>query len=299
MEAAMSSKQPGLISFEPDKLLKVVGRTTRQSLLKGGSGPMHPRRPAEEDIEELSIQERMARIIDMARAEEEATACGLDPANISLCSREIEAACPMRGVKSCPRRQREKASIENKLLRDESARRGVPERVLVKAFDIAPERTKSVLAVEQFLLSDRALLVLSGTNQCGKTTAAGWAACALPQLGGETRRTIYFTAAEATVPENGDALLRRLPSCQLAVLDDVGQAYFGASGFSLRQLEVIVDTVYRANKKLILCTDIELKRPDGSMPFIELIGKRITSRIHQAGRFEADLGGPFRPRPAQ
>lgn len=243
--------------------------------------------------EDDSMQSVLERIVAKAREEEESTVCGFDPANLELCTDDVQEKCPMRGVDSCPRRLRKKAIAEQRLLREESAARGVPERVLVNAFDKPPEQTKSVVAVQSFLLSGRSILVLSGTNQCGKTTAAGWAACALPQLGGEGRRTLYTTAAEATIPEKGDALLRRLPKCELTVLDDVGQAFFGASGFSLRQLEVLVDTVYRANKKLIICTDIELKRADGTMPFIDLIGKRITARIHQSGRFEADLGRAF------
>ena len=288
------SKSPSLVSFDPDKLLKLVGRKVRPHF-HGGSSPVTERpkidHDATEDESTMSILERM---IARARKEEESAPCGLDVAQLAVCTPEVERTCALRGAECCPRRQKRRAAELRQELRKESAARGVPERVLLAAFDAPPRHTPAFLKVQDWLASERSLLVLSGTNQCGKTTAAGWAACCHPVFGGIKRRTRYLTAAEATMPDKGDELLRVLPSLDLLVLDDVGQAFFGASGFSLRQLEVLVDAVYRGNGRLIICTDIKLKdAATNSMPFIDVVGKRIASRIVQAGRMEADLGAAF------
>jgi len=288
------AKDNFLVEIDPKKLLKLVARTTRPRF-HGGSSPVTERQKIDHDAaEDESMMSILERAIARAKKEEESVPCGLDVGQLAACTAEVERTCALRNAECCPRRQKRRALELRQELRKESAARGVPERVLLSAFDAQPRPTSAFLKVQDWLASERSLLVLSGTNQCGKTTAAGWAACCHPSFGGLKRRTRYLTAAEATIPDKGDELLRLLPTLDLLVLDDVGQAFFGASGFSLRQLEVLVDAVYLGNGRLIICTDIKLKdAATNTMPFIDVVGKRIASRILQAGRMEADLGPAF------
>lgn len=286
----------GLVDFDPEKLLRVVSRTAtpgrrkpafERSLSSQGNslGP---------DAEDMSMLERLEHIARRAELDEANAVCGLSSEGISLCTAAIEESCPVRESAPCPRRREFAWRAQARRLRAESAKRGVPERVLCNAFDQEPKDTPAMQAVLHWLSRSRSLLVLSGTNQCGKTTAAGWAACCHLSLGGERRRTRFLTAADATRPDIGDVLVVQAKTLDLLVLDDIGQAFFGQSGFSLRQLEVIIDAVYQGNGRAILTTDIALRGDNGAMPFFQLVGRRITSRISQAGQSVANLGTAFR-----
>lgn len=285
-----------LIEIDPQKLLRVVARTSAPGVRK----PMHQRRTVSlgPDADDMSMIERLQVIAQQVESFEAGAVCGLSPEGIERCTSAVEEACPVREMAPCPRRREAAWREQARRLRAESSKRGVPERVLRAAFDEEPRDTPALQAVLNFLSRSRSILVLSGTNQCGKTTAAGWAACCHLSLGGESRRTRFVTAAEATRPDVGEALALQAKSLQLLVIDDIGQAFFGQSGYSLRQLEVIVDAVYQGNGRLILTTDIALRNDANKLPFFELMGRRITSRISQAGQCVANLGGVFGQPPA-
>lgn len=239
-----------------------------------------------------SFQEMLQRLSNQAQEAERTAACGMRAELAHRCSDANERACPWRGAGNCPkvraRAQREQLAD----LRAAAVRRGIPERVLACTWDRPPAPTRSMGAVRSWLPSSSSILLLSGANGCGKTTAAGWAASPHLALGGDGRRTRYVTAAQATGPDH-EALVRSVGQLNFLVLDDLGQAYFGASGFTLSRLEVLVDAVYQRMTRLVICTDIEMRRGADEWPFFDLVGKRIASRILQAGRWESNLGGAF------
>jgi len=236
--------------------------------------------------------EDMLRRLEAEALKAQDVVCGHSIENLAVCVRPIENECPLQGRPTCPRVQLRLQRRQRNEARAIAARRGVPERALVKAWDQPPLETPAIKTVTAWMPTGRSILVLSGTNQCGKTIASGWACCPHEEWGGEKRFTRYVTAAEATGPAF-DSLFAALKShLELVVIDDLGQAYFGASGFTLSRLEVLVDAVYQRNKRLILCSDIKLMDGD-RMPLFDLLGKRITSRIAQSGRVEANLGPAF------
>jgi hypothetical protein len=93
-------------------------------------------------------------------------------------------------------------------------------------------------------------------------------------------------------PSTLDALLAELPRLDLVVLDDLGSTYFGASGFAVSAIERMVDAVYQGRGRCILCTDVAM-RTGAESPFFNLVGQRVASRLLQAGKLAASLGGPF------
>lgn len=287
------SGKPPLVEFQPDKLLKVVARTVRPGHIK----PQPPRTPPsgtkDDDVTAEGLLGQLERLSQLAKQREAEAPCGLDLQRLSQCDSWTEEHCTLRPLECCPRKIQERQRADFLMLRGESVRRGVPERVLAAAFDREPRPTLALQKVQSWLHGNRSILVLSGTNQCGKTTAAGWAAACHRSLGGTRRKTHYYVASDIGNPHKADAMLAAASSVDLLVLDDLGQAYFGPTGFALNKLEVLVDAAYRNSSRLILCTDIALK--DGErLPFFEAVGKRVAARILQSGRMEADLGGTFR-----
>lgn len=239
-----------------------------------------------------SFQEMLERLSTQALEAERTAACGMRAELVNRCSDENERRCSWRGAGNCPKVRDRAHRAQLADLRAAAVRRGIPERVLACTWDRQPAPTRSMGAVKSWLSTSSSILLLSGANGCGKTTAAGWAACPHLALGGTGRRSRYVTAAEATGVDH-ESILRAVGQLNFLVLDDLGQAYFGASGFTLNRLEVLIDAVYQRMTRLVICTDIEIRRGAEDWPFFDLVGKRIASRILQAGRWETNLGGAF------
>lgn len=232
---------------------------------------------------------RLAALTQLASEEEHSAPCGLRAEGIAACTESVLADCGLSRMDCCPRVQARKVRDERSSLKMRLEQRGVPLRVLGVAFDQAPKQTRSVAAVSAFLKDKNTFLVLSGPNQCGKTTAAGWA---MIRSAAERPRARFQTAAAAANPHTLDELLRVVPKLDLFVLDDIGQTFFGASGFTQSVIERVVDAVYQGRGKAILCTDVALKA-GSSTPFFDMVGLRVTSRLLQSGTVEGSLGGPF------
>lgn len=82
----------------------------------------------------------------------------------------------------------------------------------------------------------------------------------------------------------------------MVVLDDLGAAHFGASGFLSSLIDDVVDAAYQACHKVILTTDLAMA-PDPKNPntpcLAHLLSKRVLSRIKDAGYVETNLGSRF------
>lgn len=233
---------------------------------------------------------KLAELTQIALEEERAAPCGLRAEGLPACTEDVLARCGLSQLDCCPRVQSRRSRDERSSLRMRLDQRGVPQRVLGVAFDRAPKQTRAVAAVGSFLRDRSTFLVLSGPNQCGKTTAAGWA---MIRSAAERPRARFKTAAAATNPHTLDDLLREAPRLDLFVLDDIGQTFFGASGFAQSAIERIVDACYQGKGKAILCTDVALKAGSAT-PFFDMVGPRVASRLLQVGVFEGNLGGVFR-----
>lgn len=223
----------------------------------------------------------------LAAAQEASAPCGLSREGLARCTKQVESECPLRKLDVCPRQRDAAKTAQIAAGRDRFLARGVPDRVLTVAYDRKPVETPAIIAVRQWLDTRHTFLVLSGPNQCGKTTAAGWA-----MLSSKQPRMRFLTVSAKSNPSTLDALLAELPRLDLVVLDDLGSTYFGASGFAVSAIERMVDAVYQGRGRCILCTDVAM-RTGAESPFFNLVGQRVASRLLQAGKLAASLGGPF------
>ena len=228
------------------------------------------------------------RIAALAAKDEASAVCGLSADNTSRCTDAVERECPLRKLDCCPKRKIEQRRIKLAAVRDRHLLRGVPERVVAVAFDRQPVETPAIASVRRWLATKHTFLVLSGPNQCGKTTAAGWALI----TSDKAPRKRFIAVSAASNPVTLEPLLAELPKLDLVVLDDIGQTYFGASGFAVSAIERMVDAVYQGRGRCILCTDVAL-RAGQEAPFFNLVGQRVSSRLIQAGQVDGSLGGPF------
>lgn len=238
----------------------------------------------------LQTIERKQRATDAAR---EVVPCHFDVSLAGECSDEYRAGCEWRQNDDlCARvmvqiRDRKRADA-----RLSARRRGIPERVLRSVFDVQPTETPAIRAVRAFMRSDKSILVLSGSNACGKTTAAAWAC--LPPEGEGWGPGQFLRLVDLESAGRFSDLLSDARSARLLVLDDVGAAHFGQSGFMVSMVDDVVDAVYQACNKVILTTDLAVA-PDPKDPgrpcLAKLLSRRVLSRIKDAGMVETKLGG--------
>lgn len=250
--------------------------------------------------EESDVKSLMQQLMDRAKAEAATVPCALEVEKVGLCSDEYAATCELRERKHCPRQL-----VHVQQLKDERAlaerraallERGIPERVIRRVFDQRPKETQAMVAVRAFMRApDLSILILSGTNACGKTTAAAWAC--LPPADADwpspaPGRFVRLVDLESD-GRYGD-LLKLARSSKLLVLDDMGAAHFGQSGFMVSMVDDVVDAVYQACNKIILTTDLAMA-PDPKDPsrpcLAKLLSRRVLSRIKDAGTVETKLGG--------
>lgn len=225
--------------------------------------------------------------------------CKFALAQVTRCTQEFEPLCSFREDAGCPKRLLERNLWKKLELREQALRRGIPERVLRNVFDQVPNPTPAMQVVERFMkTAHHSVLVLSGPNACGKTTAAAWAcippieASWVPNRPGRFVRLVDLESAGRF-----SELLSTLRKSPLVVLDDLGAAHFSASGFLSSLIDDVVDAAYQACHKVILTTDLAMA-PDPKNPnkpcLAHLLSKRVMSRIKDAGHIETKLGSRFK-----
>lgn len=251
------------------------------------------------------MEDTLKQLLERARqAEEEQTRlwsslpCRREVSQVHACTYEYELMCTQRHSVFCPKRILTQQAATKAERRRQALATGVPERVLRKVYDQPPVLTLAMKAVRTFMSTpDKSILVLSGPNACGKTTAAAWACIPPWEAAWPTPRAGLF-ARLVDVESAGryGELLLRIRRSPLVVMDDIGAAHFGQSGFLASLVDDIVDAVYQQCHKIILTTDVAVL-PDSKEPgkpcLANLVSKRVMSRIRDAGMVETKLGGRY------
>lgn len=252
------------------------------------------------------MEELFQKLLTEAQRREEqlqrqkfALPCQFALAQVTRCTQEVEPLCSFRDDAGCPKRLLERNLWKRLELREQALRRGIPERVLRNVFDQVPNLTPAMQAVERFMkTAHHSVLVLSGPNACGKTTAAAWA-CIPPMdpAWAPSRPGHFVRLVDLESAGRFSELLSTLRKSPLVVLDDLGAAHFSASGFLSSLLDDVVDAAYQACHKIILTTDLAMA-PDPKTPnkpcLAHLLSKRVISRIKDAGYVETNLGNRFK-----
>jgi DNA replication protein DnaC len=235
----------------------------------------------EADREQRDTQDWLAGL--RAKADAELAAWAALPCNgvaeqVGNCSDDFAASCHRRDHVMCPRWQVARALEEQRGARRQMRHRltiaGVPERVLVAAFDREPletEAIKAIKALRDALGKRPTIVVLSGGVGCGKSCAAAWW---LGQHGGD-----WISAGDLSKisPYEGGGT-ERLRSARL-VLDDLGVEYLDAKGFLQATLDGVIDHRYANMLPTVITTNLS------AAEFKARYGKRVEDRIREAGAF--------------
>jgi hypothetical protein len=232
----------------------------------------------EADREQRDTQDWLSGL--RAKADAELAAWAALPCNgvaemVSNCTDDFAAGCRRRDHVMCPRWQVARALEEQRGARRQMRSRltiaGVPERVLVVAFDREPLETEAIKALRDALGKRPTIVVLSGGVGCGKSCAAAWW---LGQHGGD-----WISAGDLSKisPYEGGGT-DRLRSQRL-VLDDLGVEYLDAKGFLQATLDGVIDHRYANMLPTVITTNLS------AAEFKARYGKRVEDRIREAGAF--------------
>lgn len=184
-------------------------------------------------------------------------------------------------------RKREEAAEVQRWVEKKLAASGMGERALAAA--ASPKPSEALEAVQQWLTSGKAWLVLLGGTGTGKTTAAAWAIGEVIRQKETADARTASRLSRMSGFDEGARELERLSGVTLLVVDDVGAEAQTAWGAGL--LSELLDNRHQGFKKTILTSNL------GQEQFKARVGERMVDRIREDGRVVA-LGGRSMRRPA-
>lgn len=198
------------------------------------------------------------------------------------------------------RDQRIAARVDWQAVKDRAAARVARRRVLVEshypvvAVDTAamfwsPDsvETPASQVAKRFVESDARILVLAGGTGTGKTSAAAWVAL---EAGGFSPG--YVRAGELEARGRYDRDLRIwLRSRSMLTIDDLGVEVNDQHGNFQSLLDEVFDMFYGDRKRVVVTTNV--KRP----AIVERYGRRVASRLHEAGAWGSCGEDDLRLRP--
>jgi DNA replication protein DnaC len=154
--------------------------------------------------------------------------------------------------------------------------------------------TSALAKVKRFVTDERRALVLAGGVGSTKTTAATWFAL---EHGGSSPGFIRASELEARGrydqhAAKGHDLRGWIRERSMLVIDDLGAEYMDGKSVFRSLLDEVIDVLYGDRKRLIITTNLhaakskdEKKARHEEPQFAERYGERISSRLHEIGRW--------------
>ncbi len=156
---------------------------------------------------------------------------------------------------------------------------GVPRKDLDRVFGGELLPTDAMSSAK--LYPDKTILVLSGANGCGKTTAAAWW---IAQRGPvfddmETRDPLFVSAPHlCRYSRYNVAEMHVLEMARRLVIDDLGTEYMDDKGHFCSFLDGLINVRYANELPTLITTNLP------AAEFRERLGERIADRIREVGR---------------
>lgn len=181
--------------------------------------------------------------------------CGGELARIGDCSESFAQTCAQRPLASCPRRIREfDIAEERRLLKERLEASGMP-RGALEVLTGAMEPTEATQAVDEWLPSERRLLLLSGGVGCGKSVAAAYAIF-------RARGRWLYAPNIAKVASFGDEqaqAMAKLRTAKLLVVDDLGAEFSQTTGWGRTELANLIVDRYEDALRTVITTNLDAK----------------------------------------
>lgn len=181
--------------------------------------------------------------------------CGGEIARIGECSESFAQTCAQRPLGSCPRSIREfDEAEERRLLKERLEGSGIP-RGALDVVTGAMEPTEATQAVDEWLPTDKRLLLLSGGVGTGKTVAA---AHAIRRARGRWLYAPNITKVASFGDEQAQAM-SRLRASKLLVIDDLGSEFSQTTGWGRTELANLIVDRYEDALRTIITTNLDAK----------------------------------------
>lgn len=181
--------------------------------------------------------------------------CGGELARIGECSDAFAETCPQRTQPSCPRSIRAYDEAEaRKLLSERLAASGMP-RGALDVVVAGVEPTEATQAVDEWLPSDKRLLLLSGGVGCGKSVAAAYAIF-------RARGRWLYAPNITKVASFGDEqaqVMAKLRTAKLLVVDDLGSEFSQTTGWGRTELANLIVDRYEDALRTVITTNLDAK----------------------------------------
>jgi DNA replication protein DnaC len=208
---------------------------------------------ARDKAETAELLGHVSAIAEAAIARYREAPCHGELAGLPACTPWVWRNCALRDEPSCPRQirafdeARDAAHLEERL-----ADAGIPKALLVDAMN--PKPTKATAYVDDWLPSNRRILVLAGLPGVGKSVAAAYA---IRRYRGRWAKASYIAKVQGFSQEHENARAR-LKETRLLVIDDLGAE--NNTDHSRSAIEELIADRYDEGVRTVITTNLDAKQ---------------------------------------
>ncbi len=241
----MSDEEPTV----PGKADLTALRERREQMIADADAAYVAREQAERDDFLGSVRELAEKQLAAYRT----LPCRGEIARIGECSDTFAADCSQRKAPSCPRSIRAfDDDRERQLLAERLEASGIPRGVLDIVLG-SMEPTEATQAVDEWLPTNKRLLLLSGGLGTGKSVAAGYA------IRRTRGRWMHASEIAKAARFEAEERMRVLLTSRLLVIDDLGAEFNDGSGWGRAALTNLLLQRYEDSLRTVITTNLDGK----------------------------------------